>query len=148
MNDFEKQLGTSSILHQVLCIIPNQSVNSNSRNSPKTLISGQNWRFFVLRDLENWWMTLKSNRAPHLHYVKLCASFEIHRWSQTWVTVRKRSIKVNIGGFLSCVTLWRTDGRLDRQTDGRTEISVPRAAWSQLKMIVFRWVLSLLWCNQ
>ena len=34
------------LLHQVLCIISNPSVNSNWSYSPKTLNSGQNWRFF------------------------------------------------------------------------------------------------------
>ena len=71
----------------------------------ETLNSGRNWRFFVLRDLENWWMTLKNNRAPLLCCFKLSASFQIHRWSQTWVTVRKRSSRVKIDDFLSCMTL-------------------------------------------
>ena len=39
-------------------------------------------------DLEIWWMTSKNNRA-----------FQIHRWIQTEVTVRKRSIRVKIGNF-------------------------------------------------
>ena len=58
----------------------------------------------------------KNNRAPFLYYIKLCASFQIHRWSQTWVTVRKRPIQVKIGNFLSPVTLkfdgwpWETIG--------------------------------------
>ena len=56
-------------------------------------------------DLEIWWMTLENNRAPLLYYIKLCASFEIHRWIQIGVTVRKRSIWVKIGNFLPCVTL-------------------------------------------
>ena len=65
-----------------------------------------------------WQMTLENNRAPLLYYIKLCASFQIHRWSQTWVTVRKRSIRVKIGDFLSCVTskfdgwAWKTIGHL------------------------------------
>ena len=73
---------------------------------------------FVPCDLENWWMTLKNNRAPLLYYVKLCASFQIHQWSETWVKVRKCSIRVKIGIFLSCVTLkfdgwpWKTIGHL------------------------------------
>ena len=50
-------------------------------------------------------MTLKNNRAPLLCYIKLCASFQSHRWIQTGVTIRKRSIWVKIGDFLSCVTL-------------------------------------------
>ena len=32
----------------------------------------------------------KNNTTPLLYYIKLCASFEIHRWIQTEVTVRKR----------------------------------------------------------
>ena len=62
-------------------------------------------RFYVLCDLEIWWMTLENNRAPLLYYTKLCASFQIHRWIQIGVTVRKRSIWVKIGNFLSRVTL-------------------------------------------
>ena len=67
---------------------------------------------------ENWRMTLKNNRAPLLYYVKLCASFQIHWWSQTWVTAWKPSSRVRIGDFLSCVTLkidawpWKTIGHI------------------------------------
>ena len=77
-----------------------------------------NHRFFVPCDLKIWWMTLENNRAPLLYYMKLCASFQIHRWIETEVTVRKRSIRVKIGDFLSCVTLkfdgwpWKTIGHL------------------------------------
>ena len=60
---------------------------------------GSNWQFFVPCDIQNWRMTLKNNSAPPLCYIKLCASFPIHGWSQTWVTVRKRSIWVKIGDF-------------------------------------------------
>ena len=66
---------------------------------------GSNWWFFVPRDLEIWWMTLKNNRAPLLYFIKLCASFQSHGWIQTGVTVRKRSIRVEIGNFLPHVTL-------------------------------------------
>ena len=65
-----------------------------------------------------WQMTLKNNRAPLLRCFKLCASFHSHRWIQTWVTVRKRSIRVKIDNFLSRVTskfdrwLWKTIGHL------------------------------------
>ena len=55
--------------------------------------------FFVLCDLEIWWMTLENNRAPFLYYIKLYASFQIHRWIQIGVTVRKLSIWVKIGNF-------------------------------------------------
>ena len=61
--------------------------------------------FFVPCDLEIWWMALENNRAPLLYYIKLCASFQIHRWIQIGITVQKRSIWVKIGNFLSRVTL-------------------------------------------
>ena len=73
--------------------------------------------FFVLCDFEIWWMTLRNNRGL-LYYIKLCVSFQCHGWIQTGVTVRKRSIRVKIGNFLSCVTLkfdgwhWKTTGHL------------------------------------
>ena len=54
-------------------------------------------------------MTLEINRAPLLYHIKLCAPFQIHRWFHTWVTVRKRLIRVKIGGILSHVTL-KCDG--------------------------------------
>ena len=50
-------------------------------------------------------MTLENNRTPLLYYIKLCASFQSHGWIETGVTVRKRSIRVKISNFLSCVTL-------------------------------------------
>ena len=118
MDDLDKVLGISSTLHQALCIISNPSVNSNWSYCPETFNSGQNRRFFVPCDLEIWWMTLKNNRAPLLCYIKLCASFQSHRWIQTEVIVRKRPIRVKIGDFLSCVTLkfdewpWKAIGHL------------------------------------
>ena len=72
--------------------------------------------FFVSCDLEISKMILKNNRAPFLCCFKLCASFEGHRQIKTQVTVRKRSIRVKIGDFVSCVTLkfdgwpWKTMG--------------------------------------
>ena len=44
-------------------------------------------------------MALENNRAPLLYYIKLCASFQIHRWIQTGITVRKCSIWVKIDNF-------------------------------------------------
>ena len=54
-------------------------------------------------------MTLKNNRAPLLYYIKLCASFQIHQWIQTGVTVRKRPIWVKIDNFFEpCdLAIWR-----------------------------------------
>ena len=80
--------------------------------------SGKNWRLFVPRELEIWWMTLKNNRAPLLYYIKLCVAFQSHWHIQTGVAVRKRSIRFKIGNFLSRVTLkidiwpWKTIGHL------------------------------------
>ena len=50
-------------------------------------------------------MTLENKRTTLLYYINLCLSFQIHWWIETEVTVRKRSIRVKIGDFLSCVTL-------------------------------------------
>ena len=70
------------------------------------------WPWNLMDDLE------KNYRAFLLHYVKLCASSQTPQWIQTEVTVRKRSICVKIGDFLSRVTLkfngwpWKTIGHL------------------------------------
>ena len=93
-NDLKKQQGNSSILHQTLCIISNPMVISNWSYSPEMLNSGKNWWFFVPRDLEIWWMTLKNNRAPLRYYIKLCTAFQSHWHIQTGVAVRKHSIRV------------------------------------------------------
>ena len=57
--------------------------------------------FFVPRVLEIRW----NNRAHPQYDIKLCISFQSHGWIQTGVTVRKRSIRVKIGNFLSHVML-------------------------------------------
>ena len=90
---------------QALCIISYPLENSNWSYSPETPNLGQIRRFSEPCDLEIWRMTLQNNRAPLLCYFKLCASFRKHWWIQTWVTVRKRSIRVKIEDFFSCVTL-------------------------------------------
>ena len=70
-----------------------------------TLNLGRNWRYFILCDLEMWCLTMENNRPPLLYHIKLCASFQSHRWSQTWITIWKHSIWDKIGNFLSRVTL-------------------------------------------
>ena len=42
-------------------------------------------------------MTSKNNRVHFLYYIKLCALFQIHRWIQTGVILRRRQITVKIG---------------------------------------------------
>ena len=67
------------------------------------LNSGQNCWFFVLRDLEILWMILENNRAPFLYYV--CASFQIHRWIKTGVTLNWGQ---NWQFFVACdLEIWR-----------------------------------------
>ena len=84
--------------------------------SPETPNLGQNRWCFVPCDLENWRMTLKNNRAPLLYYVKLCASFQTHWWSQTWVTAWKRSSRVKSGDFFVPHDLenWRMTLKINR----------------------------------
>ena len=85
---------------------------------------GSNRQFFVPCDLEIWQMTLKNNRAHLLFYFKLRASFHSHLWIQNGVTVRKGSIWVKIGNFLSHVTSnfngwpWKTIGHFFYATSG------------------------------
>ena len=105
-------------------------------------------------------MTLKNNRAPLLSNIKLYASFHHHMWIQTGVTVRKwlswviTSVTLTFDlwpwpfawtSLLSLVITpenfvmiqWREHsqkGVTDRQTDRRTDWTIHRAAWSQLKM--------------
>ena len=92
---------------------------------------GWNRPFFVSCNLQIRWMNLKNNRAPLLYYIKLCASFQIHRCIETEVTVRKRSIRVIISDFLSCVTLkfdgwhWKTIGHLFYATSSFVQHFVP-----------------------
>ena len=77
-----------------------------------------NHQFFCLCDLGIWWMTSKDNRAPLYTTSSFFASFHSHRWILTGITVRKCSIRVKIGDYLSRVTLkfggwpWKTIGHL------------------------------------
>ena len=120
-----------------------------------------NWAkstIFEPLDLEIWRMTSKNNRAPLLSNIKVCASFHHHMSIQTGVKVRKR-----LNWVLTSVTLtfdlwpgpfaWTSllslvitlkislcydDGNIVKkasQTDRRTDWTIHRAAWSQLKSI-------------
>ena len=79
-----------------------KSEGFDSCDRPSNLKLDSNRQFFRPCDREIWQMNLQNNRAPLLCYFKLCASFRIHWWIQTWVTVRKRSIRVKIDNFFSC----------------------------------------------
>ena len=116
---------------------------------------GQNRRFLELCDLEIWRMTLKNNRAPLLSNIKLYASFHHHIWMQTGVTVRKQlswvvtsvtltfdlwpwpfawtllwSLVITPENFMM-IGWWEHSEK--GVTDGQTENTICRAAWSQLK---------------
>ena len=129
---------------------------SNWSYSPETPNLGQIRRFSEPCDLEIWRMTLKNNRAPLLCCFQLCAWFHCQMWIQTGVRVRKRlswvltSVTLTFDlwpwpfAWTSLLTMvsWKFHDdtmmgtwwkRCDRQTDGRTENTICRAAWSQLK---------------
>ena len=85
--------------------------------SPEMLNSGKNWQFLshVNLKFDGWpWKII-----GHLFYIiKLCVAFQSHWHIETGVAVRKCSIRVKIGNFLSQVTLkidawhWKTIGHL------------------------------------
>ena len=81
-----------------------------------TLTDTQTWAM-TIPEGQNW-PRVKNKKAPLLHYIKHCASFQSHWWIQTGVTVRKRSIQIKIDDFFSRVTFqfdvwpWKTIGHL------------------------------------
>ena len=106
-------------------------------------------------------MTLKNNRAPLLSNIKLYASFHHHMWIQTGVTVRKRlswvvtsvtltfdlwpwpfawtlrwSLVITPENF-KMIRWWEHSQK--GVTDRRTEDTICRAAWSQLKMCEYEY---------
>ena len=131
-------------------------MNSNWSYSLETPNLGQIWRFLEPCDLEIWRMNLKNNRAPLLSNIKLYASFHHHMWIQTWVTVRKRlswvvtsvTLTFNLWpwpfawNFLRSLIITPENFMMIRWwehsqkgvTDGQTENTICRAAWSQLKI--------------
>ena len=139
---------------------------SNWSYSPETPNLGQIRRFLAPCDLETWRMTFKNNRAPLLSNIKLYVSFHHHIWIQTGVTVRKllswvvTSVTLTFdldllhGPYpgpwwkLLKISWWYDDGNIVKkvwQTDRRTENTIHRAAWSQLKIsrcFFFAWLHS------
>ena len=112
MDDLEKQQGTCSILHQAFASFRIHQKIQTGVTVRKRSIRVKKWRFFVPRELEIWWMTLKNNRASLLYYVKICASRQNHGWIKTGVTVRKLSILVKIGILKFDGLSWKTIGHL------------------------------------
>ena len=93
------------------------------------IILDSNW-FFSPYDLEFGWISSKNNRAPLLGYTKLYALLQSHHWIQTGDAVRKHSIMVKIGDFLSRVTFkfdgwpWKTVWQLFYATSSFVHHSV------------------------
>ena len=134
-------------------------MNSNWSYSPETPNLGQMRRFLEPCDLEIWRMTLKNNRAPLLSIIKPNAWFHHQMLIQIGVTVRKRSSWVVTSVTLTfdlwpwhfawtsllslvitpenvvMIRWWEHSQKCvtDRQTGRRTENTIHRAAWSQLK---------------
>ena len=75
-----------------------ESQSLNSQFGSKLAIFCPEWPWNLMDDL-------KTNRAPFLYYVKFCASLQSHWCIQIVVTVCKLSIRVQIGDYLSRVTL-------------------------------------------
>ena len=116
-----KIMGTSSILHQM--------INSGWNCQPWPSRS-QNWMFvhsIIILSRSQQFPTSSSQSQVELgewetghfmHCIKLCASFKIHQWFQTGVTVWKPSVQVKINDFLSHVTFkfdrwpWKTKGHV------------------------------------
>ena len=69
------------------------------------------WNWIQIMDFSAR-VTLKFDGWPReiksllLSYIKLCASFQIHRWIQTGVTARKHSIRIEIGDICP---VWRSE---------------------------------------
>ena len=128
-------------------------MNLNWSYSPETPNLGQIRRLLAPCDLEIWRMTLKNNRAPLLSNIKLYVSFHNHMWILTGVTVRKRlswvvtltfdiwpwpfawtsllSLVITPENFMM-IRWWKHSQK--GVTDRRTDWTICRAAWSQLKM--------------
>ena len=103
-----KQKGTCSLLHQALCIISKPLVNSNLSYSPETFNSGQNWRCFVLRDLEICWMTLKT--IGHIFYT---ISSLVHHFRP--IGEFKLELQSGNTQFQRFVVLWNLTTNLEKQ---------------------------------
>ena len=119
--------------------------------------------FLELCDLAIWRITLKNNRAPLPCYFKLCSSFRSHWWIQSYSpeTPDLGQIRRFFTSVTFTFDLWpwtfawtsllpfvitpenfvmirwwehSQKGVTDGQTDRRTDWTIHRAAWSQLKM--------------
>ena len=140
-------------------------MNSNLIYSPETANLGQIRRFLEPCDLEIWQMTLKNNRATLLSNIKLYASilssYVNSNWSYSPETVKlgcdlcdldlwpwpfawtlRRSLVITAENFMM-IRWWEHSQK--GVTDRRTENTICRAAWSQLK--IAKYFFCWLWEN-
>ena len=126
--------------------------------SPETPNLGHIRQVLAPCDLEIWRMTLKNNRAPLLSNIKLCiisssyvnsnSSYspetaklgcdlcDLDLWPRHFAWTLPWSVVITPENFVM-IRWWEHSqkGVTDRQTDGQTENTILRAAWSQLKTI-------------
>ena len=139
-------------------------MNSNWSYSPETLNVEPNGRFLVPYVLDFQWMTLKNYWAPFLCHFKRCVTFRSQLLNKTRVAVLKHPNLVKkypcdpdvwplISSFYmkslwffeitpGNVMLTRREEHYQKvcvsdgeHTDGETDRTVYRAAWSQLKQL-------------
>ena len=152
---------TSSFLHHFIDI-GQFKLDSQSRNAQ----FGSKSKNFLLCGLEIWHMTLKNNNAPLVSHTEVCASFppcefklelqflKLLNWVLTYVTlsldlwpwhfvwISLLSLVITPENFMM-IQWWEHSEKV--VTDGRTERSVLRAAWSQLKLITDQTQTSHTW---
>ena len=107
MDDLEKQYGTSPKQHQAISIIWSSYVNSNWSYSQETAKLGCD-----LCDLDLWPLTLT-----------FCMDVTLVLGDNSW----------KFHDDIVMMNIVKKVRRTDRQTDGRTENTIHRAAWSQLR---------------
>ena len=96
-------------------------MNPSRSYSQETLYSGQNWRFFVPRDLEIWRMPFKSIETPLLSYFRFVHHHMAISQSKQEL-LSGTPLRVTIGDFLSRGTLkfdgwtWKAVGHLFHAT--------------------------------
>ena len=127
MDDLAKQMRTSPMQHQAICIISSSYVNSNWSYSPETIKLGCD-----LCDLELWPLTLT-----------FCMDITLVLGDNSW-KFHDDTMMGTQSKRCDGQTHRQTD-RTDRQTDGQTENTIHRTAWSQLKNLHLIYLLTSIW---
>ena len=83
------------------------------------------WSKFGDSSLNEWWVIVRT--SPWL--IHTCTDTRTHRHTEAGNDNTRRP------KLASGKKVWRTDRRTDRQKDGRTENTIHRSAWSQLKIL-------------